>query len=172
MNFDYNKLDTETREYWITGGILSSIKMIHSDKEIIMCKSGRTIEGYLYYPCRIQMPRFVPPIGVNCVYGLIDPRDSSLYYIGCTNQFPKRIPQHIRNTHRNQSRTTCFGRPWGTYHFNKRKVEIYDAGLNTIATVIALYEDYDDALYTEHYLLRKFGEHLLNKVQYLEDKHV
>lgn len=104
-------------------------------------------------PCRIELPPFIPPVGIYCVYGLVDPRDGGVYYVGSTGDFYRRMWQH------------CHDIPYGTVAFRKRRIDIYDAGLNTGTTIAALFESYEQALDTEFSLLNQFGRNLLNCVQ-------
>lgn len=76
-------------------------------------------------PCTIIYDGKKPADGQFVVYGLFDPRDNSLYYIGSTERFDVRMREHA---------TANASQPVRIY---ERKAEIFAAGLHTVVRILA-----------------------------------
>lgn len=108
------------------------------------------------YPCSLRVEDGIRlellANGNYVVYGLLDPRDGTIFYIGQTCQFHKRMIDHSRiypfSPHR---------RP-----LDKRKYAIFEAGLDTIVTIFGLCPNKEQALEREYELIRHYKSTLLN----------
>lgn len=97
--FDYDALDTETRivVQQRTTEIKALMKRAASDiieigQKLIEVK--RFVGGL--YPCRICYADPMPPDRILVVYGLVDPRNGEVFYVGQTKQFLTRMRAHCQ----------------------------------------------------------------------------
>src|SRR5689334_10825223 len=96
-----------------------------------------------HYPCAIRLERHSPvdrlQDGVYVVYGLFDPRNRTLFYVGQTHQFFKRMRQH------------CVIDPFGKNPspLDVMKYDIHQAGLATHVVILEFAASETEALAVE-----------------------
>ena len=108
------------------------------------------------YPCVLELEDPVDndllEEGKHIVYGLVDPRNDTIYYVGATWQFYKRMKSHciIHPASRTANR------------IEKRKYEIHLAGKNTKIIILKFAEDAEEAEAWEMRMIKKHGKTILN----------
>jgi hypothetical protein len=105
------------------------------------------------YPVRISCAHPLPEKGRIAIYGLIDPSNDEVFYIGQTVNFIHRMRNHCANRGLNDYRTLASDR---------RKQDIADKGMITHAIVFCYADDKIEADYLERLTIRAFWETTLN----------
>jgi hypothetical protein len=96
------------------------------------------------------------------IYGLTDPRNDKIYYVGATSNFKGRMEDHVRDVptdhwapHLSQEEVDSLERERYTFHSRKKK-EIYNAGVHTIVQILDYAESYEAAQELETAYIRKY----------------
>lgn len=117
------------------------------------------------HPCRIDIPDHYPQDGIWVVYGLIDPRDQEVFYVGCTSHFYKRMRNHCLDVFDSD------GDGWEGYkdwqvpkddRLKKRKVDIYRSGGNVGVSILEVCENKRTAEELETRYIRTLKGGILN----------
>jgi len=113
-------------------------------------------------PCSIQFDGVLPKKGQMVIYGLTDPRNDEIYYVGATSNFKKRMEAHVRDVptghwaaHLSQEEINRLEWERFTFHSRKKR-EIYNAGVHTIVQILDYAESYEAAQELETSYIRKY----------------
>jgi hypothetical protein len=105
------------------------------------------------YPLRARHTVPLPAKGELVIYGLIDPRDDTVFYVGQTNNYPTRLKAHLQFDGRYISKPN---------RVDRRKLELIVNGQPIIAAVLCCAADMYSAEYLESLAIRVFRSTVQN----------
>jgi len=115
------------------------------------------------HPCSIEIPDEIPACK-QLIYGLVDPRNDQIYYVGRVRRdlVAQRMRGHCGNVY-----DFDIIRPAGIYwpksfRLNERKVLIFNAGLVTRMTILALCDTDEEAIAAEKAIIKQHIKTVLN----------
>ncbi len=117
-----------------------------ADTTIIKVKHGKHL-----YSCYIKIPELIPGNGIHVIYGLKDPRNGQVYYIGRTREFLIRIRAHCKVYLHNR-----------LTRLERRKLDIFFANLLTECILLHTCSSEEEAISVEYTYIQKHKNELLN----------
>lgn len=110
------------------------------------------------HPCILELKDQLDPIllqkGCHVIYGLRDPGNQSIYYIGRTTNFMQRMKQHCIVRSKNNA-------------LDKRKIDIFESGNRSEIVIFQFASSEEHAEECEMRLIKKYQRSILNQKRHV-----